>query len=56
MVGAVAEVYVYPFVKVPLWASGFVTTTATAPAAWAGVVAVRLLLLPTVTPVAALPP
>ena len=45
-----------PVASVPLWPSGFVSVTLTAPAAWAGVVAVRLVLLPTVTFVAALPP
>ena|SRR5271157_757574 len=38
IVGATA--YVYPAVRVPNWVSGFVTTTSTAPAACAGVVAV----------------
>ena len=33
-----------------------VTTTSTAPAGWAGVVAVMLVALTTVTPVAAVPP
>ena len=40
----------------PLWASVLVTTTLTAPAACAGVVAVIDVLLTTVTPVAAVPP
>ena len=40
----------------PLWASVLVTTTLTAPAAWAGVVAVIVVLLTNVTPVAAAPP
>ena len=43
-------------VKVPLWASLLVTTTFTAPAACAAVVAVIEVLLTTVTPVAAVPP
>lgn len=42
--------------KVPLLASVLVTTTLTAPAAWAGVVALIDVLLIRVTPVAALPP
>jgi hypothetical protein len=41
---------------VPLCASVFVTMTFTAPAAWAGVVAVIEVLLTSVTPVAAVPP
>src|SRR5262249_23978754 len=40
----------------PLWPSVFVTTTVTLPAACAGVVAVMVVLLPTATPVAAVPP
>src|SRR6266404_5454595 len=40
----------------PVWLSVLVTTTATAPAAWAGVVAVIEVLLATVTPVAAVLP
>lgn len=40
----------------PLCASVFVTMTFTAPAAWAGVVAVIEVLLTSVTPVAAVPP
>jgi len=49
------EPYVNPLVSVavPLLS---VTTTLTAPAAWAGVVAVMLVALTTVTPVAAVPP
>ena len=43
-------------VKVPLWASVLVTTTLTAPAAWAAVVAVMVVLFATVTLVAAVPP
>ena len=43
-------------VKVPLWASVLVTTTPTAPAAWAAVVAVMVVLFATVTLVAAVPP
>jgi hypothetical protein len=42
--------------SVPLWPSVLVTTTLTAPAPWAGVVAVIEVLLTTVTPVAAVPP
>ena len=42
--------------KVPLWLSLLVTTTFTAPAAWAAVVAAIDVLLTTVTPVAAVPP
>ena len=45
-----------PVVRVALWLSGLVTTTLTAPAACAGVVAVRLVLLTKLTPVAAAPP
>ena len=45
-----------PAVRVALWLSGLVTTTLTAPAACAGVVAVRLVLLTKPTPVAAAPP
>lgn len=40
----------------PLWASVLVATTLTAPAAWAGVVAVIDVLFTRVTPVAAVPP
>src|SRR5438876_11245199 len=40
----------------PLWPSELVTTTSTAPAAWAAVVAVSEVLLTTVTFVAAVPP
>ena len=40
----------------PLWASALVATTLTAPAAWAGVVAVIDVLFTRVTPVAAVPP
>ena len=43
-------------VNVPLWASVLVTTTFTAPAACAAVVAVIDVLLTTVTLVAAVPP
>ena len=39
-----------------LCASAFVTTTFTAPAAWAGVIAVIDVLLTSVTPVEAVPP
>src|ERR1700730_8125324 len=52
----VDEVYVNPLVSVPLWLSVLVTTTFTAPAAWAAVVAVIEVLLTTVTVLAAVPP
>jgi len=42
--------------QLPDWASVFVTVTVTAPAAWAGVVAVIEVALTTTTLVAALPP
>jgi hypothetical protein len=42
--------------KVSFWVSGFATTRFTAPAAWAGVVALIEALLITVTLVAAVPP
>ncbi len=42
--------------KIPLWLSVLETTTVTAPAALAGVVAVIDVPLTTVTPVAAVPP
>lgn len=42
--------------KVPLLASVLVTTTLTAPAAWAGVMAEIVVLFATVTPVADVPP
>ena len=42
--------------KLPLCVSGFVTTTVTAPAACAGVVAVMVVLFVTTTFVAAVPP
>src|SRR5439155_16059131 len=42
--------------SVAFWLSGLVTTTSTAPAACAGVVAVMLVLLTTFTEVAATPP
>ena len=45
-----------PFVLVPCWPSVLVTTTFTAPAACAGVVAVMLVALPTFTLVAGEPP
>src|SRR5262245_22062613 len=51
-VGAGAT-YVNALLAVPLCVSAFVTVTATAPAACAGVVAVIAVLLTTVTPVAA---
>ena len=43
-------------VSVPLWVFVLVTTTLTAPAAWAAVVAVIEVLLPTITLLAAVPP
>ena len=43
-------------VNVPVWASLLVTTTFTAPAEWAAVVALIVVLPTTVTPVAAVPP
>ena len=46
----------YPLLRVPLCPSLLVTTTFTAPTAWAGVVAVIELPLTTFTPVAAVPP
>src|SRR3984893_6817583 len=52
----VDEVYVNPLVRVPLWLSVLVTTTLTAPAAWAAVVAVIEVLFTTVTVLAAVPP
>src|SRR5712692_10179643 len=55
-VGAVGDVYVNPLVSVPLCVSGLVTTTFTAPAAWAAVVAVIWVALTTTTFVAAVPP
>ena len=45
-----------PPANVPLWVSGLVTATTTVPAACAGVMAVIVVLLRTVTPVAGLPP
>ena len=42
--------------KVPFWPLGLVTTRSTAPAAWAGAVAMIDVLLTAVTPVAAVPP
>jgi len=48
--------YVKPLALVPLCPSGFVTTTLTAPAACAGVTAVMVVLLVTLTLVAADPP
>jgi hypothetical protein len=50
------DVYVYPLFSVPLCPSLLLTTTFTAPAPCAGVVAVMVVLLPTLTPVAAIPP
>src|SRR5436190_1641213 len=55
MVGAV-ETYVNALASVPLCASGLVTVTLTAPAAWAGVVAVIEVALVITTLVAAAPP
>src|SRR5260370_336075 len=55
-VGADADVYVYPLVNVPLCVSGLVTTTFTAPAACAAVVAVICVALTTTTFVAPVPP
>src|SRR5262249_33719505 len=48
--------YVKPLLRVPVCVSGFVTTTLTVPAAWAGVVAVSWVALTNVTFVAAVPP
>ena len=45
-----------PLVRVPLWPLLLVTTTFTTPAACAGVVAVMVVPLTTLTPVAAVPP
>ena len=45
-----------PFASRPLWPSGLVTTTSTAPVERAGVVAVIDVALAAVTPVAAVPP
>src|SRR3989442_11244625 len=53
---AMGAEYVNPLESVPLCASALVTVTLTAPAACAGVVAVIVVLLTTLTPVAALPP
>ena len=50
--GGMGAEYVKPAVSVPVWKSGFVTTTSTVPAAWAPVVAVIDVELPTLTPVA----
>src|ERR1700724_3674557 len=52
----VDEVYVNPLTRVPVWVSVLVTTTFTAPAAWAAVVAVIEVPLTTVTVLAAVPP
>src|SRR5713226_8826748 len=54
-VGA-GDVYVYPLVNVPVCVSGLVTTTFTAPAACAAVVAVICVALTTTTFVAPVPP
>src|SRR6266852_638029 len=51
-----AATYVYPFLRLPVCVSGLVTTTFTAPAACAGVVAVICVALTTTTFVAAAPP
>ncbi len=42
--------------NVPLWVSGLVTTTSTAPAAWAGVMTSMVVAFCQVTPAAAVPP
>src|SRR5581483_4488647 len=55
IVGAGAT-WVNAVVAVALWPSRLVTVTFTAPAAWAGVVAVIVVLLTTLTLVAAVPP
>src|SRR4029077_17837065 len=55
-VGAVADVYVNPLLRLPLCVSGFVPVPVTAPAACAGVVAVICVPLTTTTFVAAVPP
>ena len=52
----VDEVYVNPLVRVPFWLSVLLTTTFTAPAAWAGVVAVMEVLLTHVTLLAGVVP
>ncbi len=54
--GGAGAVYVKPPFNRPLWPSGLVTTTSTAPAARAGVVAVIDVALATVTLDAAVPP
>jgi hypothetical protein len=51
-----AATYVNPFVRLPVCVSGLVTTTFTAPAACAGVVAVICVALTTTTFVAPAPP
>src|ERR1700682_6419533 len=56
LIGVGEAVYVNPPGRVPLCASALVTVTFTAPAACAGVLAVIVVLLTTLTPVAALPP
>ena len=55
-VGAAAAVYVYAPTAVTSCASGFVTTTSTAPAVCAAVVAVSCVAPSNVTAVAAVPP
>jgi len=52
----VPDEYVKPLASAPLSVFGFVTTTFTAPAACAGVVAVIVVAFATVTFVAAVPP
>jgi hypothetical protein len=47
---------VYALARLPLMPPGLVTVTVTVPALSAGVVAVMVVLLTTVTPVAAVPP
>ena len=54
--GAVVEMYVKPAGRVPVKLSGLATTTSTLPTACAGVVAVIVLVLTTVTFVAGTPP
>src|SRR3984893_12294995 len=52
----VDEVYVNPLTRVPVWVFVLVTTTFTAPAAWARVVAVMEVLFTTITLLAAVRP
>src|SRR5437879_201600 len=56
VMGGGGPTYENPFARVALCVSGLVTTTFTAPAAWAGVVAVIVVAETTVTAVAAMPP